>query len=158
MLKPLFVAVLLILCSGVLLARFRSLRQEPKPVQAAAVISPAPAVKSDVTEVTAPPTLARPQNSGSAARITGGTPIQRPDPVYPKSAIDKGIQGDVNAVMIVTESGVVADIEISSGNAVLAQSAGAALAHWRYTPFKSGGQPVAVNIPVKVSFRLNNEK
>jgi outer membrane biosynthesis protein TonB len=60
----------------------------------------------------------------------------------------------VAAVLVVAESGVVEEVQISSGNATLAQSAATALAHWRYTPFKADGQSAMVKVPVTVSFRL----
>jgi TonB family protein len=151
-LKPKLLAVLLILCSGVLFAGWHSLRRGMTPARSDASLH-AKGIEFDVAEVAGRPLLATRSTTGTA-EISGGTSIQRPSPTYPQLAIKTGVQGDVAAVLSVTEAGVVADVE-TSGNSTLAEATTAALAHWRYTPFKVGGQPVAVKIPVTVSFRLN---
>jgi Gram-negative bacterial TonB protein C-terminal len=143
-------AALIVLCSGTLLASFCLPRQSAKRVH----LSSPRELQFEVTEVAGQPSLAEPNSSTSAAEIMPGTPIQHRLPSYPQSALGNYIQGDVSGVMLVTETGVVVDITIIRGDTILAQAMSTALAHWRYTPFKIAGQPVAVRIPVTVSYRL----
>jgi len=150
--KLVILAVLILASSGLLLARFYPARQSPGAVHAAVVSSTRAQLSPAVTEVAGSPTVINTKRT--AGVMSGGALVQRQPSVYPPSAISNGVEGDVSAVLVVAETGVVNEVQISSGNAALAQSASAALAHWRYAPFKADGQSVSVKVPVTVSFRL----
>ncbi len=152
--KAVILVVLILASSGLLLARFYPARPSPKAVQPPVTSSPRTQFTPAVTEVAGSPALINTQSKRPAGEITGGALVQRQLLVYPPSAISNGVEGHVAAVLVVTETGVVEEVRISSGNATLAQSAAAALAHWRYAPFKADGQSVRVKVPVTVSFRL----
>jgi hypothetical protein len=92
--------------------------------------------------------------SGSKTpKTTGGHLGQQVDPVYPADALRSGIEGDVDAVLVVNKAGIVEQVLISNGDPLLATAAVSALEHWRYSAFYLDNRPVAVSIPVQVKFR-----
>jgi TonB family protein len=78
----------------------------------------------------------------------------RVEPQYPKEAIDQGIEGDVQAMVLFGTDGLVKDVKINSGDATLADSVSMALLQWRYAPVQLNGSPVEVDAPITVTFRL----
>ena len=85
------------------------------------------------------------------SQITGGKLIQRVQPTYPHSAA--GMYGEVTLKASVGKDGKVKSVKIVSGNAVLAQSAVAAVRRWRYTPFVLNGDAIEVENTIVVDFR-----
>jgi TonB family protein len=79
---------------------------------------------------------------------------RRVEPKYPKEAIEKGIEGDVQAVVLFGTDGLVKNVEILSGDKALAESVSTALLDWRYAPIQLNGKPVEVDAPVIITFKL----
>jgi TonB family protein len=88
------------------------------------------------------------------SQITGGKLIQRVQPTYPHSAA--GMYGQVTLTASVGMDGRVKSVKIVSGNAVLAQSAAAAVRRWRYTPYILNGHAIEVENTIVVDFRPPN--
>jgi outer membrane biosynthesis protein TonB len=100
-----------------------------------------------------------PQDPTKPRRIRlGGTvhPVvkHRVEPKYPKQAIDQGIEGDVQAMVSFGTDGLVKNVKLISGDAILAESVSMSLLEWRYVPLQLNGNPVEVDAPITVTFRL----
>ncbi len=81
--------------------------------------------------------------------------LNNPAPVYPLFARRQGWSGVVLLRVLVTQEGVVGDIEIkkSSGRKILDEAALKAVKHWRFLPAQLGGMELEswVNVPVRFS-------
>jgi periplasmic protein TonB len=80
--------------------------------------------------------------------------IHRVEPVYPDLAIRARVQGAVMLRVVVDESGVVREVEVTSGHALLRQAAMDAVRQWRYKPVILNGEPIPVSAAVTVNFFL----
>ena len=79
-----------------------------------------------------------------------------PKPVYPRMAIRRGIEGEVELSVSVTALGQVSGISINkpSGFAMLDQAAIDSVRKWQFTPAVRDGAPAAMVIDIPVQFRL----
>ncbi|MGH9560014.1 MAG: energy transducer TonB, partial [Terracidiphilus sp.] len=99
----------------------------------------------------APRTKPLPQSEGvMAARL-----VLRVQPEYPRMATRMHLSGAVRLRAVIGTDGSVQQIELLSGNPILAQSAVAAVRQWRYEPTRLNGQPVEVVTNITVTFILN---
>ena len=78
--------------------------------------------------------------------------IEKVEPVYPEQAESARLSGEVVLSVTVDEQGLVSDVEMKSGDPILAGSAVAAVKQWRYSPTLLSGEPVPVSFEVRVSF------
>lgn len=79
-------------------------------------------------------------------------------PIYPMALRASGLEGKVSVLFRITEEGKVDSIEIkSAAHPLLALSARASIAHWRYAPARKNGQPVATRALIDVPFTLAEE-
>lgn len=90
--------------------------------------------------------------------MTQPRPLSRgnPAPRYPRFALRRGWEGEVVLRVRVTPSGEVdrVRVHISSGHALLDDSAVDAVRAWRFEPARRGDQPVMAVVRVPVLFRL----
>ncbi|MHB1246564.1 MAG: energy transducer TonB [Sulfuriferula sp.] len=116
---------------------------EPEPTP---VISPPLAIAA----APAPPPLAPPRFSVAY--------LHNPPPPYPLMARRNGYQGTVVVRAEVSVGGdcLQAQVEKSSGYAVLDQAALEAVKQWRFLPARRGNQTVAAWVEVPVTFRLES--
>jgi periplasmic protein TonB len=77
----------------------------------------------------------------------------RTQPGYPVIAMQLKIEGSVDLEAVVTETGMVEDVVIDSGNPILTKPAAEALKKWKFTPFLEGGKPVKVLAPITIVFK-----
>lgn len=75
-------------------------------------------------------------------------------PEYPAIARAVHISGTVQLRAIIGKDGIVRELEVISGNPLLAQSAKAAVREWRYRPTLLNREPVEVETYVTVNFIL----
>jgi periplasmic protein TonB len=91
-------------------------------------------------------------------QISGGVMeaslIHRVQPIYPPIARAARISGIVQLRAIIGKDGAVRELEVVSGNALLAQAALAAVREWRYQPTLLSGNPVEVETRITVNFVL----
>lgn len=80
--------------------------------------------------------------------------IHRVQPEYPAIARAAHISGTVQLRAIIGKDGIVRELEVVSGNPLLAQSAKAAVREWRYRPTLLNHEPVEVQTYVTVNFIL----
>ena len=81
--------------------------------------------------------------------------VHRVEPGYPPIAKTMRLSGTVILHAKIGTDGEVHEVEIMSGNAILAQAAVAAVRQWRYEPTRLSGQPVEVETEVTVNFVLS---
>jgi protein TonB len=99
-----------------------------------------------------PPAPSRPlQISGG---VMEASLIHRVQPIYPAIARFAHISGTVELRAIIGKDGTVRELEVVSGNAILAQAALAAVREWRYQPTLLSGNPVEVETRITVTFVL----
>jgi protein TonB len=75
-------------------------------------------------------------------------------PRYPKEARDNRIQGTVRLHVVLSTAGKVQQLELVSGDPVLAKAALDAVRQWEYKPTLLNGEPVEVDTTVDVVFSL----
>jgi TonB family protein len=77
-------------------------------------------------------------------------------PVYPKSAKEAGVQGDVTLGAVIGKDGTPLSLVVKNAgaNPQLARAAVEAVSHWRYRPTLLNGDPIGVHTDIQVSFHL----
>jgi protein TonB len=141
-------------------------RREPEPTTAsrpepAAVPSESHAPRQEP----APAPVAPPAGPPVAARESVVAPdfraayLNNPSPAYPRIARRNGEQGTVTLRVHVSPDGVPTQVELerSSGSNALDSAALETVKHWRFTPARRAGDPVAAWVIVPVVFRLTPE-
>ena len=83
--------------------------------------------------------------------------IDTPEPEYPDAARKRNIQGDVAAMILVSESGDVENVQTLSGDPALTSAAVEALRRWKFKPYIKSGQPVAAVAKVTFTFRPQDD-
>ncbi len=86
--------------------------------------------------------------------VMAGSLIYRVEPAYPQIAIAMRLTGTVRLRAIIATDGTVQNLEILSGNPILAPPARDAVSRWRYRPTLLNGDPVEVETYITVSFVL----
>jgi TonB family protein len=86
--------------------------------------------------------------------LTGMRLLKSVMPVYPSLAKTEHFDGVVNIQATIGRDGHVAKAKIVDGPRILQQAALDAVQHWIYRPFMVSGEPVEVDTPAKVMFRL----
>ena len=87
-------------------------------------------------------------------RVGGSvTPPQRLDrAVYPPEAVAAGVEGVVQAEVVINEAGDVTDAKVVRSVPLLDEAALKAVRHWHFEPTIVNGQPVPVRMTVTVNF------
>jgi len=80
--------------------------------------------------------------------------VHRVQPEYPSIAKTIHLRGIVELRAIIGTDGSVRDLEVVSGNPILAKAATAAVWQWRYQPTRLNGIPVEVETQITVTFVL----
>lgn len=80
--------------------------------------------------------------------------IQRVEPEYPEEARLGGIQGAVVLEVHIRHDGSVEQVNVVSGQPVLANAATAAVKRWRFKPREIDGQPAEMQTTITLNFRL----
>jgi len=91
---------------------------------------------------------------GTVPVVTPGVLIKRVAPKYPKQARKKHIEGTVIMKATITRDGDIADLQLVSGDPLLAQAALDAVKNWKYRPYLKDGQPVEADTQITVNFAL----
>jgi len=83
-------------------------------------------------------------------------PLVRVRPVYPHHARQKGLEGSVELVFVITPEGRVSNAHVvrSEPGTIFDDAARAAVTRWRFTPPKRNGTPVAAYAKQTIRFEL----
>jgi periplasmic protein TonB len=82
--------------------------------------------------------------------------ITKVAPKYPKQARKKHIQGTVTLHAVITKQGEISDLQLVSGDPMLAEAAMDAVKGWKYRPYLKDGERVEVETTIQVNFKLSN--
>jgi TonB family protein len=92
---------------------------------------------------------------GTEEEIGAPEPLHKVDPAYPASYVHDRIEGTVVLYGVIHSDGSVGDVRILEGfDSVLDENARAALEKWRFRPGTRNGNPVDVEVVVRVPFRV----
>ena len=78
--------------------------------------------------------------------------ISKVMPVYPDSARDAGVYGDVVLDVTLKDDGSVDQIHVVDGPPLLTEAATTAVKQWRYQPSPAKGKPAILKFVVVISF------
>jgi periplasmic protein TonB len=116
----------------------------------------APAPDSPKQE--APPAQEAPKPKVMRIRIGGNVAKSqlkhKVQPQYPQEARDNRVQGTVRLHVVLSTAGKVQQLEVVSGDPILAKAALEAVRQWEYKPTLLNGEPVEVDTTVDVVFSL----
>jgi len=87
--------------------------------------------------------------------VASGYLIRKVQPNYPPLARQARIQGQVVLHAEISKEGLITNLQLISGHAMLAPAAIEAVRQWRYKPYLLNGEPVAVETEVIVNFSLS---
>jgi protein TonB len=104
--------------------------------------------------------IQRPEASqGRPVQRSGGVMeallIHRVQPVYPVPAMAVHLTGTVKLRAIIGTDGSVRNLEVVSGNPILASAAVDAVRQWRYRPTLLSGKPVEVETEIMMQFQMS---
>jgi protein TonB len=77
-------------------------------------------------------------------------------PVYPRIAIAARVEGTVVVQAVISKTGAVESLHVTSGPAMLAGAALDAIRGARYAPYRLSGEPVDVETTIRVVFQLGS--
>lgn len=104
-------------------------------------MEPASAVEPETVTVVPPATV--------ESRI-----VKRVEPQYPEAAREQNIQGPVVLEVHMGTDGGVQDVQVVSGQHLLAQAAVDAVKQWKFKPQVVNGKPVEMQTRITLNFRL----
>ncbi len=99
----------------------------------------------------APTTVASEQVRMSLAKAT--TP-ERPDSSYPLLGRQMKVQGSVLLKALIGADGMIQDLRVISGPAILASAAREAASRWQFKPYLQNGRPVETQANIAVNFTI----
>ena len=125
-----------------------------------AVHSGSNASKVEITQPSATPDMNAVNNAAEREPISPDA-IQ-PEPSYPLLAQHMNVQGSVVLKAVIGADGIIQDLHILSGPAILAAAAQQAVREWRFKPVVRDGQAVETLAKIVVNFSIkvadNSEK
>jgi len=86
--------------------------------------------------------------------VTPPQPVSTPAPPYPPDAKAAGIEGTVVVKFVVTEQGLVTNVQVLRGPPEFQQTVLATVKTWRFRPAMLDGQPVSVTKVQPLRFRI----
>ncbi len=95
-----------------------------------------------------------PQRVRVSSGVSAGLLLKKVNPVYPKTARKKHIQGVVIMSATIDKNGDIANLVVISGDPTLAKAATDAVQQWKYRPYLLQGRPVEVETQIQVNFTL----
>ena len=81
-------------------------------------------------------------------------PARPAEPVYPSLSRQMKVQGSVLLQAFIGPDGVIQDLRVLSGPAILASAAREAARQWQFKPYLQNGQPVETQAKITVNFTI----
>jgi TonB family protein len=113
--------------------------------------------KSSVTKVETAPAEIEPPTTAAQREPVATPSIQAETPVsatYPALTQHMNVQGSVVLQAIISTGGVIEDLRVLSGPAILASAAQQAVREWRFKPVIQNGQAVETKARITVNFSI----
>ena len=86
--------------------------------------------------------------------VSTGLLIKKVQPTYPSAALTMRIEGTVELVATVSKTGDITNVKVTSGDSQLAKAAVSAVKQWKYKPYLLNGEPVEIQTPITMNFKL----
>jgi protein TonB len=86
--------------------------------------------------------------------VTAASIVTQTKPEYPPKAMASHVQGEVVLHAVIDKEGKISEVQVLSGDDLLAQSALEAVRQWRYKPMLVDGEPKEVDTTITVTFSL----
>jgi protein TonB len=86
--------------------------------------------------------------------VSRGLLVREIQPAYPAIALRMRIEGAVELSATISKNGDISSVKVLSGEPQLVHAAVAAVKQWKYKPYLLNGEPVEIQTPVTVKFRL----
>lgn len=86
--------------------------------------------------------------------VSQGLLIKKVQPIYPKNGLSMGLEGTVELSATISKTGQITNIKVLSGDQQLAHAATEAVKQWKYKPYLLDGEPVEVQTPITIKFKL----
>src|SRR5215813_1121368 len=83
-----------------------------------------------------------------------GRLLQKVQPLYPPTARQMQIQGEVVLTALIARDGTIEGLRATSGHPLLIPAAIQAVSQWRYKPYILNGSATEVETTIRVNFRL----
>lgn len=125
--------------------------ERPLQAELKGIVTPAPPVDNKMPRVVDQSDLPVHPHGG---QVTEAVPISNPLPLYPKDAIRSGLEGVVQLSALISRDGSVRNVNVESGDQVLAAAAVSAVSQWRYKPTELDGHPIDDPLKVAIKFTL----
>jgi TonB family protein len=97
-----------------------------------------------------------PKRLSVPSTVTAASIVTQTKPQYPAQARARRVQGDVILHAIIDKEGKISELQVLSGDDLLAQAALEAVRQWRYKPMLFDGEPAEVDTNITVTFSLND--
>jgi TonB family protein len=89
-------------------------------------------------------------------KVTAAAIVERVNPQYPPEARAGHVQGEVLLHAIIDKDGKISELQVLSGDDVLAKSALEAVRQWRYKPMLVDDEPTEVDTTITITFSLSD--
>jgi periplasmic protein TonB len=115
--------------------------------------NPAAAMPTIPTNTT---TLLKPslQKLNISQGVSQGLLIKKVSPTYPVNALRMGIEGKVELLATISDTGEISHVQVISGDKQLTKAAADAVKQWKYKPYLLNGEPVEIQTQITVNFKL----
>jgi TonB family protein len=129
----------------------------PPPGPTSGIVGAPAANSNPVTEMTQRTRVlaAPPRKINISAGVAVGMLESKVDPVYPEEARAARVSGTVVLQATINTQGMVEEVRVVSGPAMLQQAALDAVKQWRYRPYLLNSTPVQVQTTVNVIFSMS---
>jgi len=135
-------------------------KEKETEAEAPSVIGAAPgdqaAISNIVTSapVSVPASAPQPEMLRVSQGVTQGLLLKRVQPVYPHAALQMRIGGSVQLQAVISKTGAISSVKLTSGDPILAKAAIEAVKQWKYKPYLLDGDAVEIQTQITVNFKL----
>jgi TonB family protein len=113
-----------------------------------------PGSNASKLEIAAPETKAAPELAAATKAAQHEPLAQATEPAYPPLAQHMNVQGSVVLQALIGADGVIENLRVLSGPAILASAAQQAVREWRFKPIVQNGQAVESKATITVNFTI----
>jgi TonB family protein len=111
-----------------------------------------PASRNEASPASVPESTA--SSPGDSTKLE---PLKIQKATYPAEAAEKQIQGQVWVKLLVSETGDIENVEVVSGDPILAKATVDAVKKWKFKPFIKNGKPVKVFTKMPLDFAFSDK-